>query len=190
MSITCWIWGEKWLKYFNRTVTFFQTPMIQLTQPDQCFLHPCENRPIAIISDVGKIFLASAWKSISKRIMLLMQVFKRLHNWLTRCFWAHNSLLAILQDDSSVQNPLMITFLELKNTFGSISHQLVIVWMLEAVKVPSKLLYVKSFYLKLFLTVTTIHWMTLPTPFLWGVFQGATMSLSCFQPFITVGGWY
>jgi len=61
--------------------------------------------------------------------------------------------------------------------------------MLEAVEVPSTLLgYVKSFYSKLFVTVTTKSWKTLPIPFLWGVFQGDTMSpmmfLLAFNPLL------
>ena len=56
-------------------------------------------------------------------------------------------------------------------------------------KVPSTLLfYVKSFYLMLFVTVPTKHWMTLPIPFLQGVFQGDTVSpimfLLAFNPLL------
>jgi len=64
-------------------------------------------------------------------------------------------LSAVLQDATSAQHPLMITFLDLKNAFGSISHQLLFD-MLEAVEVSSTILsYVKSFYSKLFVSSNT-----------------------------------
>jgi len=86
------------------------------------------------------------------------------------------SLSAILQDATSAKKPLMITFLDLKNAFGSIPHPLLFD-TLKAVKVPSAVLsYVKSFYSKLFVIVTTKNWETSPIPFHRGVFQGDTMS--------------
>ena len=98
------------------------------------------------------------------------------------------SLSAILQDATSAKKPLMITFLDLKNAFGSIPHPLLFD-MLKAVKVPSAVLsYVKSFYSKLFVIVTTKHWETSLIPFHRGVFQGDTMSpimfLLAFNPLL------
>ena len=46
------------------------------------------------------------------------------------------SLSTIMQDAATNKNPLMMTFLDLKNAFGSVSHRL-IVDMLQAVKVPN-----------------------------------------------------
>ena len=65
------------------------------------------------------------------------------------------SLSTILQDATSAIKPLMITFLDLKNAFGSIPHKLLFD-MLRVVKVPPLVLnYVESFYSKLFVIVST-----------------------------------
>ena len=82
----------------------------------------------------------------------------------------------------------MITFLDLKNAFGSVPHQLIFD-MLRTVKVPSKIQrYVESFYSQLFVTVTSKNWETPPIPFCRGVFQGDTMSpivfLLAFNPLL------
>ena len=89
------------------------------------------------------------------------------------------------QNAASTKKSLMITFLDLKNAFGSIPHQLIFD-MLRLVKVPSSVLdYVDS---KLFVTVTTRNWKTSPIPFHQGVFQGDTMSpimfLLAFNPLL------
>ena len=70
----------------------------------------------------------------------------------------------------------MITFIDLKNAFGSVSH-LLIFDMLRAVKVPAFLLnYIHSFYSQLSVTVLRNSWETSPIPFQCGVFQGDTLS--------------
>ena len=85
-------------------------------------------------------------------------------------------LSAILQDSTSIRKPVMITFLDMKNAFGSVPHQLLFD-MLRAVRVPSSVLnYVESFYSQLFVIVATRNWETSPIPFHRGVFQGDTMS--------------
>ena len=74
----------------------------------------------------------------------------------------------------------MISFLDLKNSFGLVPHQLILD-MLSAVKVPSRIQsYIESFYSRLFVTVTSKNWETPPIPFLQGVFQGDTMSAIVF----------
>ena len=50
------------------------------------------------------------------------------------------SLSIIMQDAAGNKKPLMMTFLDLKNAFGSVSHQL-IVDVLQAVPVPQFLSY-------------------------------------------------
>ena len=98
------------------------------------------------------------------------------------------SLSAILPDSTSIRKPAMITFLDLKNAFGSVPHQLLFD-MLRAVRVPSSVLnYVESFYSQLFVIIATRNWETLLIPFNRGVFQGDTMSpimfLLAFNPFL------
>ena len=63
----------------------------------------------------------------------------------------------------------MITiFLDLKNVFGSVPHQLLFD-MLRAVNIPSTVL-------ELFVIVATKNWETALIPFYRGVFQGETKS--------------
>ena len=141
---------------------------------------PANFRPIALTSVVGKVF----HKIISSRLEKYLRENNVINTSIQKDFitslpgvYEHiYSLSAILQDATSTKKPLMITFLDLKNAFGSVPHQLLFD-MLRAVKVPSTLLsYVKSFYSKLFVIVTTKNWETLPIPFHRGVFQGDTMS--------------
>jgi len=81
------------------------------------------------------------------------------------------SLSAIMEDALANKKPLMMTFLDLKNTFGSISHQLIFD-MLEAVKVPPSFIdYVKSFYSQLFVIIKSKSWETNLIPFKRGVFR-------------------
>ena len=82
----------------------------------------------------------------------------------------------------------MVTFLDLKNAFGSVPHQLVFD-MLRAVKVPSRIQdYVQSFYSQLFVSIANQTWETPPIPFCRGVFQGDTLSpiifLLAFNPLL------
>ena len=75
------------------------------------------------------------------------------------------SLSAIMKDASTNKKPLMMTFLDLKNAFGSVSHQLILD-MLEAVKVlPPFIDYVQSFYSQLFVIFKGKSWETDPMPF-------------------------
>ena len=147
-------------------------------------------RPIALTSVVGKVF--------HKIISLRLEDYLRKNNVIDTCvqkgfitglpgvFEHIYSLSAILHDATSTTKPLMTTFLDLKN--GSVPHQLLFD-MLRAVKIPSAVLnYVRSFYSKLFVIVTTKSWVTPPIPFHRGVFQGDTMSpimfLLAFNPLL------
>jgi len=70
----------------------------------------------------------------------------------------------------------MVTFIDLKNTFGSVPHQLIFD-MVQAVKVPLRAQeYIQSFYSQLFVTVINKSWQTPPVPFHRGVFQEDTLS--------------
>ena len=153
---------------------------------------PANFCPIALTSVVGKVF----HKIISLRLeeylrrnkVIDASVQKGFITGLPGVFEHVYSLSAILQDATSAKRPLMITFLDLKNTFGSVPHQLIFD-MLRTVKVPSKIqCYVESFYSKLFVTVTSKNWDTPPIPFCRGVFQGDTMSpivfLLAFNPLL------
>ena len=84
--------------------------------------------------------------------------------------------------------PLSVTFLDLKNAFGSVSHQL-IVDMLDHVGVPRQLRsYITSAYLQLSAYVVSKKWSTPIFSIHKGVFQGDTLSplifLIAFNPII------
>ena len=142
--------------------------------------NPANFRPIVLTSAVGKLF----HRIISYRLedcvlknnVIDTSVQKGFITCLPGVFEQVYSLSAILQDATSAKKPLMITFLDLKNTFGLVPH-LLIFDMLKAVKVPSQIQnYVESFYSQLYVTVASKNWETSPIPFCHGVFQGDTMS--------------
>jgi len=90
---------------------------------------PSNFQPIALTSVIGKIF----HKIISFHLEEYLQKNKVINASVQKGFitglpgvFKHiiYSLSAILQDTTSAQHPLMITLLDLKNAFGSISHQL------------------------------------------------------------------
>ena len=103
---------------------------------------PANFHPIALTSVVGKVF----HKIISLRLEKYLRRNKVIDASVQRGFitglpgvFEHiYSLSAILQDATSAKRPLMITFLNLKNAFGSIPHQLIF-YMLRTVKVPFKI---------------------------------------------------
>ena len=70
----------------------------------------------------------------------------------------------------------MMTFLDLKNAFGSVSHRLIFD-MLHAIKLPLPFIqYIQSFYSGLSVIITSKNWQTEPIPFRRGIFQGDTLS--------------
>ena len=111
---------------------------------------PGNFRLIALTLVVGKVF----HKIISFRLKEYLQknnvidtsVQKGFITGLPGVFEHVYSLSAILQDANSAKRPLMITFLNLKNAFGSVPHQLIFD-MLNAVKVlPRIQSYIESLY--------------------------------------------
>lgn len=71
--------------------------------------------------------------------------------------------------------PLALTFLDLKNAFGSVSHKL-INDMLSHIKLPEEIrTYISSSYLKLSAYVTTKSWSTARFCIDKGVCQGDTL---------------
>jgi len=103
---------------------------------------PANFRPIALTSVIGKVF----HKIISFRLEeYLMEnnvidptVQKGFITGLPGVFEHVYTLSAILQNATSAKKPLMITFLDLKNAFGSVPHHLIFD-MLQAAKVPSSI---------------------------------------------------
>ena len=141
---------------------------------------PSNFRPIALTSVVGKLF----HKILSRRLEEYLKVNSVIDACVQKGFltgvpgvFEHvYSLSAILQDALAKKKPLMMIFLDLRNAFGSVSHQLIFD-MLTAVRVPSSYLqYIQSFYSHLSVTIMSKSWETDPIPFRRGVFQGDTLS--------------
>ena len=95
--------------------------------------------PIALTSVVGKLF----HKILSHRLKRYLRASNYLDTSIQKGFvtglpgvFEHiYTLSAILQDATTYKKPLMMTFLDLKNAFGSVSHSLIFN-MLQAIKVP------------------------------------------------------
>ena len=80
--------------------------------------------------------------------------------------------------DNAIQQglPLALTFLDLKNAFGSIAHPL-IRDMLNHIKLPSQVIsYIMNCYSKLSATVKTKEWTSLSFNIKRGVFHGDALS--------------
>ena len=116
--------------------------------------------------------------------------------------WPYNSLRQTLHNhehvfaitsilDNAIHQglPLALTFLDLKNTFGSIAHPLKSD-MLNHIKLPSQVIsHIMGGYSKLSVSVKTKKWTT-PFNIKRGIFQGDTLSplifLVAFNPLIQV----
>ena len=86
------------------------------------------------------------------------------------------TLTSIVEHAKSNGLPLNISFLDLKNAFGSVAHNL-IADILQHVKIPSAVrCYIKNAYSQLNAFVSTKAWSTQSFPISRGVFQGDTMS--------------
>ena len=119
---------------------------------------PSNFYPIALTCVIGKLFHKIISHHLEDYLIMnnvidttvqkgfitgLSGVFEYVYSvsYATRCFF--------------IKKPLMITFLDLKNAFGSVPHKLIFD-MLRAVKVPSTIqIYIESFYSQLYVTVTS-----------------------------------
>ena len=98
---------------------------------------PSNYQPIALTSVVGKLF----HKILSHRLEMYLRsngvidtsVQKGFVSGLPGVFEHIYSLSAIMQDAKTNKSPLMMTFLDLKNAFGSMSHQLIFDMLNEVV---------------------------------------------------------
>jgi hypothetical protein len=98
------------------------------------------------------------------------------------------SLTALIENARSVHSPLFVTFLDLANAFGSVSHQF-IHDMLTLIQLPASITgYLHNLYSKLQAFVSTPLWNTDTFAIQRGVFQGDTISpiifLLCFEPLV------
>ncbi len=98
------------------------------------------------------------------------------------------ALSSLLENAFKHGLPLTVTFLDLKNAFGSVSHRM-IYDMLAQINLPIEVInYIRSSYSKLKGTILTKEWSTTTFPIQRGVFQGDTLSplifLIAFNPII------
>jgi len=153
---------------------------------------PSNFRPIAFTSVVGKLL----HKILSRRLEAYLKTNNVIDTSVQKGFviglpgvFEHIYILsAIMQDALTNKHLLMMTFLYLKNAFGSVPHSLIF-HMLEAVKVPPYIVnYIQSFYSTLLVITTGKMWETDPAPFQRGVFQGDSLSslifLLAFNPLL------
>ena len=99
-----------------------------------------------------------------------------------------HALNAILNQARELRVPLSITFLDLKNAFGSIPHCL-ITDMFQLVGIPEKIFnYIQHCYRNMTAYIQSQEWITPSFPITQGVFQGDTLSpvifLLAFSPII------
>ena len=93
---------------------------------------------------------------------------------------------------SGVNGPIFVTFLDLKNAFGSVPHNLILD-MLSHIQLPSEVTsYIAQCYSKLEAQVSTKDWSTSHFAICRSIFQGDTLSpllfLIAFQPVIKLAG--
>ena len=98
------------------------------------------------------------------------------------------TITAMIEHARSNGLPLTLTFIDLQNAFGSISHSLVSD-ILTYLQIPSPMIqYVSTMYANLRAFVSTKSWSTSPFPITRRVFQGDTMSpiifLMVFNPIL------
>ena len=141
---------------------------------------PGNFRPIAFSSVIPKIFHKILAKQLERYILgnnivdpSLQKGFLSGINGTVERVFAITSIL-----DNGIQHglPLALTFLDLKNAFGSIAHPL-IKDMLNHIKLRSQVIsYIMKGYSKLSATIKTKEWTTHPIDIKCGVFQGDTLS--------------
>ena len=153
---------------------------------------PANFRPIALTSAIGKLF--------HKIIALRLEQYVRNNNiidaslqkgFLTGINGTMEhifSVSAIIQNAIEHGLPLAMTFLDLENAFGSVSHELILD-MLVHCNLPQEVIsYIASLYSKLTAYVKTRKWSTDKFKIGRGVFQGDTLSplifLIAFNPII------
>jgi len=159
---------------------YWSTARIKLLYKQDATDHPKNFRPIALTSAVGKLF----HKIISQRLehylisnnVIDTSVQKGFISSFPGIFEHIYSVSNILEKAISTKSPLMMTFIDLQNAFGSVPHQYIFD-MLESVQVPSCYIgYIKSVYSHLSAIIKCHQWTTPPIPIRRGVFQGDTMS--------------
>ena len=133
-------------------------------------------RPIALTSAIGKLFnkvIATCLEHYLRRNSLLDTSLQKGFVTDTNGTMEHIfAMSAIIQNARAYGAPLAVTFLDLKNAFGSVSHTL-IRDMLTHIKLPQEIRsYINSTYSQLKAYVVTKDWSTPSFLISKGVFKG------------------
>ena len=157
---------------------------------------PSNFRPIALKSCIGKHFHRIIARRLEKFLLAnniidtsVQKGFLSGVNGTMEHLFALNSLL----ENVRLYNlPIFVTFLDLKNAFGSVPHNLILD-MLSHIQLPSEVTsYIAQCYSKLEAQVSTKEWSTSHFAIRRGIFQGDTLSpllfLIAFQPVIKLAG--
>ena len=168
------------------------TGIIKLIYKDGTPEDPKNFRPIALTSCVGKTFhkiLAIRLENFLLDNHLIDPSIQK--GFLRNCPGTYEhifALNAILDQARQLDLPTIISFLDLKNAFGSVPHQLVFD-ILQHIRIPSGIInYIRDCYSQLTAHICTDTWSTPKFTIQKGVFQGDTMSpvifLAVFSPVI------
>ena len=141
---------------------------------------PGNFRPIALTSAVGKLFhkilAARIEQYLLSNSVVDTSVQKGFISNFPGIFEHIFSVSSILEAAFSTKSPLMMTFIDLNNAFGSVPHSYIFD-MLRAIQVPASVVaYIRSLYSQLRAVVKCKSWTTSTIPICRGVFQGDTMS--------------
>lgn len=141
---------------------------------------PKNYRPIALTSCSGKIFF-SLWAKRLEAFMLSNKYFKRakqkgfLHG-IAGCSEHIATLKAALKDATKHSRQIVISWIDLKNAFGSVSHNL-IQFALRWYHIPEQLAnIIFKYYEMLVATIEGCDWSTKSFAYEIGVFQGCVIS--------------
>ena len=159
--------------------TWAQAAVILLFK-DEDPTDPANYRPIALQSCSGKIFF-SIWAKRLERFMTSNGYFKRSKQkgflqGVAGCSEHIAALKAALRDSKSSHRQIVVAWIDLKNAFGSVSHNL-IQFALEWYHVPAHLAnIISTYYDMLFATIETADWSSKCFTYEIGVFQGCVIS--------------
>ena len=152
---------------------------------------PANFRPIALTSAIGKLFNKIIASRLEEYLLenninpSLQKGFLRgINGTMEHIF----SLSAIVDNARTNKLPLSLTFVDLRNAFGSVAHAY-IKDIMSYVKLPTEVqFYVSALYANLSAYISTKQWKTQSFSIGRGVFQGDTLSplifLLAFNPII------